>query len=843
MDKLSNSLRITGLASGLDVDSIVKQLMRAENMKVDKVKQQRQLVQWKQDIYRDLMGDLNSFKNTYFNVLNSKDYILSPNTYSSYDVTSTDSTNAITAKANAGAIGGNYKVNVKQLATKGIYTNKAAMINTTVANRAVTSPIKINKGENDSITIDGKQIIIKDGGYDTLSALTSEINSKINADTDLQNKVKAQIKNGAVQFAHTQPIYDKDENGNIKNNEMTITADNGVDFKVTLARGFYTLDEIASAINAKAKTIKDSSGNALPENFASVSADGTKIEFLSNGKDDKNYSVTSATLTGVTTTAGTIPNFNGDKLTYAKQIISGFNDTLTIKIGTTSHEIKLAAKTYLGESDMAQDIVTQVNAELTNKSVTGFKLDKTTDNRIKFISETNSQVTIYGNAANMIGVSNGYQVNQDIRDNASNILSGRMRFTVNGVEFNYNFGNASDTKEIVKDTLTGEDKEVVVIGGMNKSLSDVLYNISTKANVDITYSQLTRTFTLATKTTGSDQKIIKTEDIDGTNFLKTLFKDLPTDDIKGTDAEVEITEPNGEKTTTYQSSNTFTLDSVTYTLNGMPVGEVTFTLNANPSATFDKIKSFIDKYNEIIDKISSKLTEKKQYSYQPLTDEQKDQMKEDDIKKWEERAKQGLIKNDSTLESLLSNMRASFYESVKQTFSDSSLSNIGITLNDMGMSTSSDWSQRGKIIIDEKKLKEALQKNGEKVAELFTKASTTVPSYSRDLTPAQRSQRYKESGIFQRIKDILDDNLSTIRNINGQKGTLLEKAGIKGDYTEYHNLLTDELDEKDKLIAKMNKKMIDKEKLYYLQYSRLETAMNKMNSQQSWFTQQMSGGR
>lgn len=833
MYKLSNSLRITGLASGLDVDSIVKQLMRTETAKVDKVKQQRQLIQWRQEIYRDLMGDLNSFKNTYFNVLNSKDYILSQNTFSSFDVKSTDSTNAVTATANAGAIAGKYKVNVKALAEKAIYTS-GGTLNTVVANLGTTLPIKID-ATNKSLSIDSETITLTEGKYNNLNELALEINSKIAVNSNLKDKVKAVVKDNGIQFAHTVQIFDS---GVDKNNEMNISTGSS-SFKVTLAKGFYTLDEITAQVNSKLKTAKDSSGNGIPEGFrAEVTADGLSIGYTLGGFDDKSFSIPSlASLTGAGTgtPTGTEPNFSSDRLTYKKDIITGFNDTLTFKVGDKTHEIKLdAAKDYSGMSDSAitQDFVDQINAALMPLGV-GVSAQRTSDDRIKFISTTNNQVTIGGNAATMIGVSNGFQINQSTKDSITNIFSGKVKFTVNGVEFKYDFDSADDVG-------AGTDK---VIGGKNKSLSDILSNISTKANVDITYSQLTRKFTIATKTTGSDQAIVDTKDIIDSeftqSFLGTLFGTSTIADISGKDAEVEITEPGGQPTTLYQSSNSFTLDGVTYTLNEKPSAEVVFTLVTNSSSSYEKIKGFIDKYNEIIDKISSKLVEKKQYAYAPLTDEQKENMKEDQIKKWEERAKQGLIKNDSTLDNALTNMRNAFYESVKQTFSDPQMSNIGITLNEIGMSTSTDYSQRGKIIIDEKKLKDALQNNGEKVAELFTKVSSTVPSYTRDLTTVQRSQRYKESGIFQRIKDILEDNLSTIRNLNGKKGTLLEKAGIKGDYTEYHNLLTDELDEKDKLIDTMNKKLISKEKLYYLQYSKLETAMQRMNSQQSWFTQQM----
>ena len=65
-----NMLRITGMASGLDVDAMVKKMMAAEQTKIDKAKQAQQTVQWKQDAYQDIINNIKDIQNTYFNSLN-----------------------------------------------------------------------------------------------------------------------------------------------------------------------------------------------------------------------------------------------------------------------------------------------------------------------------------------------------------------------------------------------------------------------------------------------------------------------------------------------------------------------------------------------------------------------------------------------------------------------------------------------------------------------------------------------------------------------------------------------------------------------------------------------------
>lgn len=554
---MSNTLRITGLATGLDTDNVVKQLMQVEQTKLDKVYQEKQLIQWQQDLYRDIIGDINSFKSTYFDVLKADSYMLSGNTYSSFEVSS-NAARFATASASASAVAGTY-----------------------------------------------------------------------------------------------------------------------------------TLSNVVTATKAS------QSGN-------------------------------------------------------------------NISIAPTS------------SSKM------------------------------------------------------------------SSLFSGKVNFNINGKDFSYDFDDV--------------DK--------NKTIQNILDDISTKAGVKASYSELSGRFSITSINTGSSEQLNiswNDKETNSSNFLGTLFSintenstQDPNDSTKysfrtaGTDASVTIKDPNGNVNTVIKSTNTFTIDGVTYSLlqnTTEETKEIQLTVSANVNKTFNKIVEFVDKYNSLIDKINSKITEKKQYSYKPLTDDQKKDMSENEIKLWEEKAKQGLLKGDTYLEGLLSKMRSAFFDPVKNTYSDNlyDSDNIGIQLTDIGLSTSSDISQRGKIIIDEAKLREALLNNGDKVAELFTKKSTSNPNYSADMSANNRNQRYQESGVFQRINDILQDYVRTTRDSNGKKGLLLEKAGIKGDFSELNNLLTEQLTAKEKLIAQLNVKLAQKEEKYYAQFAKLEKAMNQLNSQSMWLAQQLGG--
>lgn len=182
-----------------------------------------------------------------------------------------------------------------------------------------------------------------------------------------------------------------------------------------------------------------------------------------------------------------------------------------------------------------------------------------------------------------------------------------------------------------------------------------------------------------------------------------LFK-LPTS-ASGQDAEFEL---NGVKGLT-QPSNRFTIAGITYELTGL--GTTTITVAQDTDGIVQAIKAFVDKYNEVLGKINAELAERRLYDYPPLTEAQKKEMTEEEIKLWEERARQGLLQGDPLLSSIASQMRRDISSRVG-TGSYSSLSAIGITT---GL-----YSEGGKLYIDEAKLRQALTEDPEAVSRLFT---------------------------------------------------------------------------------------------------------------------------
>lgn len=397
--------------------------------------------------------------------------------------------------------------------------------------------------------------------------------------------------------------------------------------------------------------------------------------------------------------------------------------------------------------------------------------------------------------------------------------------------------------EVTKDIVLTKDS----------SLSDIFNKIKedTKGEVIGKYSELTKKITFETKATGNPVEKI----IDGTGMttikakdtgasLKISAKGIFTNsagkeiifnnmESNGTDAEFSITAPGATKAVEKTlSTNSFTADGITY--NFVKNGTTEFTLGKNVDKAYDKIKGFVDEYNKLIDKISGKVGEKKDYSFKPLSEEQRKELKDDEIKKWDEKAKLGLLRGDSDLQNMLNNLRKAFFQNVEGT---------NVRFGDkLGISTSSDYLKGGKIEINESKFKQALRDDSEGVLKLFTNISDTP--YSA-VDKDKREKRYSENGIFQRVKDVFLDYTRTLGYGSDKKGILIEKAGIKdeyGSFNEFKNYISEQMKEKDKVIFNLEKDLGRRENKYYMQFAQLEKMMNKMNSQSSWLMSQLGTG-
>lgn len=345
---------------------------------------------------------------------------------------------------------------------------------------------------------------------------------------------------------------------------------------------------------------------------------------------------------------------------------------------------------------------------------------------------------------------------------------------------------------------------------------------NSSAKVDLSYNSLSDKFLLTSTNEGSVNNISLNEE--ALNFFKKLGIEDNENRKQGQNAKLIV-----DGVEIVKDSNSFDINGISVNLNKIydgSNGNIEITSNINSDKTIENIKSFVSDYNNIIDTLNKKLSEKKNYNYEPLTTSQKEEMSEKEIEKWEIKAKEGILNDSRELRNILTNMKTSLYQSVEGT--NTTLFNIGIT-------SSSNKEEYGKLKIDEKKLEKALNENYNEVEKLFTQMS----EYSYD-DVSNKAKRYNQNGITNRIYDILNDNIRVFRDSNGYKGSLIELAGIENDASFNQNNISTRLKYYDERINKMTQNLYKKEESYYMQFSRLETMLSKLNSQSAWLNQQFN---
>jgi len=340
----------------------------------------------------------------------------------------------------------------------------------------------------------------------------------------------------------------------------------------------------------------------------------------------------------------------------------------------------------------------------------------------------------------------------------------------------------------------------------------------------MSYDSLNDKFILESKQTGATATINAADTSGG--LLGALS--LTAAGVTGRDASITFNDGVHGDQVIARSSNNFTVNGITLTLKKDSTDPITLSISTDPLKAVELVKGFITKYNEVLDKINSKLSEKREYDYLPLTEEQKEGMKEDQIKQWEEKAKSGLLASDSILRSIVTGMRTAMLETVN---------GAGISLSSIGIKSGA-WTDKGKLFVDEETLKNALANNPEQVIGLFTRQSS-IPYNQAMEDSVMRKDRFNENGLIHRLSDIIQDNIRTT-SIGNRRGALLEKAGMTGDRSMFSNTLYSQISSYDKRIDRLNDELIRRENSYFDQFSRLESLINQMNTQSSWLAQQFA---
>ena len=368
---------------------------------------------------------------------------------------------------------------------------------------------------------------------------------------------------------------------------------------------------------------------------------------------------------------------------------------------------------------------------------------------------------------------------------------------LNGDKFEFSINGEKFTFE--KTSTVGD-----VINAINKA------DIGVKAS----FSTMTQSFKLESTETGTAGKL-NIEQTSG-NLLNSLFNssdDFTKKDAYGKNGTITIS-TDGENYTTYTSaSNEYSFDGTTFNIAKLGnfdssvegVDEITVTTEKDTSSIKDTVIKFIDAYNKLLDdvygEIQTSRPKKNGSYYDPLTDEQEEEMKSEEIEKWNNEAKKGLLYQDNYLSTFVSGIRGAM----------SSAKVDGFTLYDLGISLATDWKSNGKLVVDEDKLENAINTYGDKVTSFFVDS---------------------DKGLAATLNNEIDRAISTR---DKKVGYLSGIAGIENTTTEKDNALYSQINNMQTLINNLQTRYENEMERYWKQFTTLETYMSNMQSQSSIF--------
>lgn len=756
--------RISSLASGLDTDSLVKNYLATYQSKIDTTYRSKVKAEWKLETYNEINKSVSSFKDSYFSVLGEKSLTKS-SAYNAFKVSTTANT-AVKITADSTASAQNFNITSVRMATNAAITSKANSQKVAVRGSKLMYDVPSATGSAMGDDVKSTTTI---GELATEFGLAEgeKLSFSINGETfsfeqnvtlgDVASTVNLKRASTNVVMAFTGGAFTLQ--GTDSHGEMTLANITGTAFKTDSAEGGFKLaDPVRSAgLDTSTDTFKslaDSKGITLSGNTFSITVgNGTTRTFdITNG--DSTYKTIDEVMNEVNTALG-------------GEAVMSFDDN--------TNRFSLTGNDY--------ETITTSGAIFGSDSVTGMAAGK-------FGSSTSS---------GKISRSDTIEEVLEKLGTGGLVTNNTLSFSITAE--NTNTG-AMETKSFSYDIST-------------TTISTIMDDVNNKSGLDasFSFSELFDGFTVSTKSTGSQSSI----SISGLEAFN-----LSSQTVEGSDAVLTL----DDGTTVVQSSNLFTLDGMTFEIsgdynvdnNGDPVTGATAATPINVAITkdfdsvVDKVKGFIEEYNTMVEKLNTLYNEKLYRDYEPLTEDEKDEITEKQAEKIEGYAKSGILRNDTTLGSLLSGLRSSLLAKVGET---------GMSATDLGITTvawnSSTWeTEQGKLQLDEDKLRSALSENPNAVQEVLAGVSTDA-SGNIDATVTNGKAK---SGLFTRMREFMSDFNTSMRTNN----IMSTASNITS--------LTDKIDD-------LEDRMDDAEERYWKKITAMETAMSNYNSQLEWLTAQL----
>lgn len=799
---------ISGLASGMDTESMIENAVSGYKTKISTLQQKRTKVEWQQEVYRSIIGKMSSFSDKYTSYASSTNLLSSGFFNQAVKVTATGKY-ADMVSASGKTSSSVQILGVKQMARAATYTvsgiggktadkpeftGSAVDLSVKKELSNVSGSLTIKYGGDRSFTLDFGELDIYQNAEELAKAIQSKLGEQtmtLSDGTSVKVSEKIDVKvndEGNIEFS---------EKGGA-GNAVTISGATGK-IKDTLK---ITADGTESTLNTKNVELVDKSstlGDYLSGKELTLTLDGvtkkiTLPEYKKDGTALSNDAYTTALQTKINEA------FGAGKVALEK-VGAADGKSFSLKFSTTQAGSTLSVSGDAAKALGLDKAATYVNTSKTLDELLGDKaVDWSKFEKVKAEGDVKPVNKKDGSGVDYYTDSKGNRVKSED--------GGKTYYRVD------------DKGEFLREfKINGK-----LVGAFNKdtALETVLTSINSNADagVKVSYSKTTNQFQFTTRETGASSRIDM-----GDGLANALFGGGKKDE--GKDAIFSMMVNGQELDGISRSSNTFDVDGMSVSLKGTfgaygssntlgkdnieaaKADAVSFTSSSDADKIVDTIKSMVEDYNAMVTEIKNAYSTMPQQKsngnyYEPLTEEDKADMSESSIKAYEEKAKQGLLFADRDLSALYSQLTSAISMSGKD---GADLKSIGITSNySNGLTT---------LSLNEEKLRAALETDPDKVRDVFSKSMASGSS---------------SNGLMQALKSPLDMYSKT----QGTKGILVQKAGSTlAPSTLYKNTLQNKLDDIDTQIEKWQDKMADQVDRYTSKFTALEKLISQMNSQSS----------
>jgi len=260
-----------------------------------------------------------------------------------------------------------------------------------------------------------------------------------------------------------------------------------------------------------------------------------------------------------------------------------------------------------------------------------------------------------------------------------------------------------------------------------------------------------------------------------------------------------------------RQSNNFEVNGVNISLNDEFTDPVTLNVSNNTDDIFDTVMGFVEEYNGLIEMVGGKVSQEYHRDYAPLTDEQRRDMSDSEVEMWEERAHSGLVRNDRMLSGALNQMRQDFYTPVNSGDPNQTFTQI----TELGITTTSNYQDRGRLEVDEAQLRAAIEQDSESVFQMF----------------AADGEETGDRGVARRIRDSLSGSIEQLSN----------RAGRSEMASNQQFTIGREIDQASERISNFERRMEQVENRYWSQFNAMEQAMAQANAQAETLMSQLGG--